>query len=572
MNQEIALSVLKTGVNVYLTGSAGSGKTYLLNTYIEYLRQREVPVAVTASTGIAATHIGGQTIHSWSGIGIRDKITPQDLEKIGKNKNTVKRIKETRVLIIDEISMLSGQVLTGIDLILQHFRRTQEPFGGIQVIVTGDFFQLPPVSREPMTNREKFAFMAPVWVQAAFRICYLTDQFRQGRDMLSIVLSEIRSQDVSDDSLERIQEKLIADESAGSAIRLYTHNADVDAMNQRQLKANPHPLKTFYAESKGKSQLLESLKQSVLAGPVLELKKEAKVMFVRNNNEKGYFNGTVGTVIGFDEEDDYPVVQLDNDRIITARPEEWTVVDENENILASYKQIPLRLAWAITVHKSQGMTLMQAEIDLSKTFEAGQGYVALSRLKSWEGLILSGINRVSLAVDPLALKADARFKELSEESEDWINEWSDEERSRAEMDYILRCGGTVDPDKISINSVRTKVYVEDEKKENTYQVTKKLLLAGRPLDEIALERDLSLGTIIGHIERLKMEEHDLDISKYRPDQKTIDKVARVIQKIKEQSIEEYMDKSGNVRLQAIFKAVNGQLDYETIRLTRLFVT
>ena len=208
MDQETALSILKAGQNVYLTGSAGTGKTYLLNQYIEYLRQREVPVAITASTGIAATHIGGQTIHSWSGIGIREQIGPKELEQIGKNRQTVSRIRNTHVLVIDEVSMLSGKILMGINAIMKHFRSNQEAFGGAQVILSGDFYQLPPVSKEVMSNREKFAFMAPVWVEANLKICYLTQQYRQGRDTLSFILSEIRSQDVSDDSLERIREKL----------------------------------------------------------------------------------------------------------------------------------------------------------------------------------------------------------------------------------------------------------------------------------------------------------------------------------------------------------------------------
>lgn len=571
MDQQTALSILKSGENVYLTGSAGTGKTYLLNQYIEYLRTREVPLAVTASTGIAATHIGGQTIHSWSGIGIRDTIGPKDLEKIALNKQTVARIKNVQVLIIDEISMLSGKVLMGISTIMKHFRNSQEAFGGVQVVITGDFFQLPPVSREPLSNREKFAFMAPVWVEARFKICYLTTQYRQGRDALSIILSEVRSQDVTDDSLDRIREKLEDQTSNEQALKLYTHNADVDAMNAHKLKENTNPLKTFYAETKGQSKLVEGLKQSVLAAPIVELKKDARVMFVKNNPEKGYFNGTIGTVVGYDQEEGYPIVKLENDRTIVARPEEWTVTDEKETILASFKQVPLRLAWAITVHKSQGMTLDHAEMDLSKTFEAGQGYVALSRLKSWDGLSLLGINPASLRLDPLAVKADKRFQELSEESEDWINVFSEGELEIRFKDFISKCGGTNDPDVIASNQGREKKYYKKEKKVSTYKKTLALIKAGKGLDEIAFERDLSLGTIVGHLEQLLLDDPDLDLSAHRPDQKTIDKVAKAIDAIKNQHNEEYLDKDGRVKLGAIYKATNGALDYEEIRLARLFV-
>ena len=570
MDQETALSILKAGQNIYLTGSAGTGKTYLLNQYIEYLRQREVPVAITASTGIAATHIGGQTIHSWSGIGIREHIGPKELEQIGNNRQTVSRIRNTHVLIIDEVSMLSGKVLMGINAIMKHFSNSQEAFGGAQVIFSGDFYQLPPVSKEAMSNREKFAFMAPVWVEAKLKICYLTQQFRQGRDTLSFILSEIRSQDVSDDSLERIREKLEEDDEHADAIKLYTHNADVDQMNSKKLKENTYPLRTFYAETKGKTNILEGLKSSVLASPALELKKEARVMFVKNNPEKGFFNGSLGTVVGFDDNENFPIVELDEGKKVMAKPEEWTVTDEKETILASYKQIPLRLAWAITVHKSQGMTLDAAEMDLSKTFEAGQGYVALSRLKSWEGLNLTGINRVSLMLDPLAVKADKRFQELSEESEDWINIHQGKDLTNLFEKFIVRCGGTNDPVIIEGNKERIQEYYEKPKKTSTYQKTLEMVQAGKGLDEIAFDRDLGLGTIVNHLEELKKQDPDLDLSKYEPDRKSLEKVNKVIARLKAQANEEFYDKDGKIKLGFIHGALNGQVDYETIRLARLF--
>ncbi len=570
MNQETALSILKAGQNAYLTGSAGTGKTYLLNQYIEYLRQREVPVAITASTGIAATHIGGQTIHSWSGIGIREQIEKKELDQIGKNRQTVARIKNTHVLIIDEVSMLSGKVLTGINAIMKHFRSSQEAFGGAQVILSGDFYQLPPVSRQAMSNREKFAFMAPVWVEAQLKICYLKQQFRQGKDTLSFILSEIRSQDVSDDSMDQIREKLEEEAESLEAIRLFTHNADVDEMNCKKLKENDFPLRTFYAETKGQSKILEGLKQTVLATPALELKKESRVMFVKNNPEKGYFNGSLGMVVGFDDQDNSPIVALDEGNKITAKPEEWTVSDEKETILASYKQIPLRLAWAITVHKSQGMTLDTAEVDLSKTFEAGQGYVALSRLKSWEGLHLTGINRTSLMLDPLAVKADKRFQELSEESEDWLNIHSSRDLDKKWLQFIERCGGTNDPVIIDGNKKREKKYYEKTQKVSTYEKTLNLIKKGKGLDEIAFERDLSLGTIVSHLEALKKKDADLDLSNFQPDTKSLEKVNKAIAKLKSQGNEEFYDKDGQIKLGFIHGALNQQVDYDTIRLARLF--
>lgn len=571
MDQQTALSILKSGANVYLTGSAGTGKTYLINQYIEYLRLREVPVAITASTGIAATHIGGQTIHSWSGIGIREQVTKDDLDKIAKNKQTVSRLVNTQVLIIDEISMLSGKVLSAISELMKHFRKSSEAFGGVQVILSGDFFQLPPVSRQRFSNKEKFAFMAPVWVESKFKICYLTQQYRQSEDTLATLLTEIRRRSVSEYSQRLLKEKLSEGNDESDCLKLYTHNADVDQMNARRLAENPNPAHHFEAETGGKAKLVDSLRQSVLASASLELKRDAEVMFVRNNAEKGYFNGSIGTVVGFDSEEGWPEVKLKNGLLILARPEEWTITDEKETILASYKQVPLRLAWAITVHKSQGMTLDTAEIDLSRTFEAGQGYVALSRLRSWEGLRLKGINQSSLEVDALAYKADVRFQEISQEDEQWITSYSADQLENSYNDFIEKSGGTTDPDRIQKNKYREKSFAKKQKKESTYLKTLALIEAGKTIDEIAFERDLALGTILGHFFHLKKNNPDLDLDLYKPDQKSIQKVAKVVDGLKKQAEEELLDKNGEVKLSSIYQAMNGSMDYETIKLARLYI-
>src|SRR4029079_6580005 len=182
MQQNEAFNLLKMGKNIFLTGAAGAGKTFLLNQYINYLKEHNVAVAITASTGIAATHLQGTTIHSWSGIGVKDNITTKDLEKL---PDRIKRnYKKTKVLIIDEISMLHKHQLDMVDTIARHIRNSDQPFGGIQVILCGDFFQLPPVSSSSFTEDIRFAFESPVWKSGNFNVCYLQEQHRQGNDML----------------------------------------------------------------------------------------------------------------------------------------------------------------------------------------------------------------------------------------------------------------------------------------------------------------------------------------------------------------------------------------------------
>ena len=177
MTQDQALDILMMGQNVFLTGAAGTGKTYLINRFIRHAHEHGIVIAITASTGIAATHIGGMTIHSWSGMGIRDTLTDEDIDVIVSREYLAKRFAKTNILIIDEISMLSGGFLANLDRLLRSIRFSQEPFGGIQVVLVGDFFQLPPVSRD--SSSVEFAFEHPVWRELKLIPCVLTEQYRQ---------------------------------------------------------------------------------------------------------------------------------------------------------------------------------------------------------------------------------------------------------------------------------------------------------------------------------------------------------------------------------------------------------
>jgi ATP-dependent exoDNAse (exonuclease V) alpha subunit len=440
MTQEKALEVLKSGRNVFLTGSAGTGKTYVLNQFIQHLKDAQVEVAVTASTGIAATHLKGSTIHSWSGIGVKQELMPRDLANLKKKKYLRDQFDETKVLIIDEISMLHKQQLNSIDKVLMYCLENNESFGGMQVVLCGDFFQLPPIGPYGERSSDKFAFMSQAWQNADFNICYLTEQFRQSENALNDILGEIRSGTVSKSSLTQLQAAANTKFEAGiEPTKLYTHNADVDFINNTHLADLPGKSRFFKAKTKGEKSLVDVLKKTVLTQNEMALRKGAKVMFVKNNKDKGYINGTLGEVVEYSSLG-IPVVKTLENKKITASPEEWSIDDEKGNSLASYTQIPLRLAWAITVHKSQGMTLDAAELDLSKTFERGQGYVALSRLRDIKYLRLLGFNPTSLQVDGLAMKADHRFTELSTELEELLTSEELKEESKI---FIRKCGGRV---------------------------------------------------------------------------------------------------------------------------------
>jgi GTPase SAR1 family protein len=563
MQQETALDLLKSGRNVFLTGSAGTGKTYVLNQYIKYLKERKVPVAVTASTGIAATHMNGQTIHSWCGMGVKDNIHQLDLRKLAEKKYIQKNVTNAKVLIIDEISMLHKNQLTMVDEILMHLKTSFESFGGMQIVLSGDFFQLPPVTKNEETNREKFAFMSKSWVDARLTVCYLTEQFRQTDNELNEVLNEIRKNQVSPESMS-ILDEAVYNKFKEEPTRLYSHNFDVDRLNLQEIETLAGENEVFVATTKGNQGLKDMLKKSVLAPETLILKENARVMFVKNNYELGYMNGTLGSISGFDRETGNPMVRLNNGKELVTEPEVWSVDDESGKTLASFSQIPLRLAWAITVHKSQGMTLEAAEIDLTKTFEPGQGYVALSRLKNIDGLRLLGYNEIALQVDELALKADTRFQELSVHAETTIDSSS---LGKQHIDFVKACGGITDPTEIK---KRSKKVEAKKKKISTQDQTKSLFQEGMTLKKIADERGLTTGTVISHLVTLKAEGIKLDYHRLKPELVGIDDMEAALVAVKKKGKSDDFLENGLVRSKVLFDELGGKFSYEKINLFKLF--
>ncbi len=413
MTQQQALYILNSGQNVYLTGAAGSGKTYVLNQFIADLRKRRVSVGVTASTGIAATHLGGITIHSWAGIGIARDATDEQVSYIVQKRHVAKRLAGTNVLVIDEISMLDADRLSLVDRVAKAARKNSQPFGGLQVVLCGDFFQLPPIQREGDAPT-LFAYRSPVWQELNPTVCYLTEQYRQGNDTLAEILNAIRAGELPHHLQQHLHERRQTNLVSQNTTRLYCHNVDVDSENARELARLQGDEKPFYMASSGVPVVLASLKNGCLAPEILTLKKGAAVMFVKNNFDKGFVNGTLGTVEDFDEEG-YPLVRGLHGRTFSASPETWKI-EEHGKTVASIMQVPLRLAWAITIHKSQGMTLDEAEINLADAFERGMGYVALSRVKSLAGMRLLGFNAMALRVHEDVLEFDKTLRQLSEKT------------------------------------------------------------------------------------------------------------------------------------------------------------
>ena len=308
MLQSTALAILKTGENVFLTGAPGAGKTYVLNQYIDFLNQHEVEAAVTAYTGIAASHINGRTLHSWAGL-TRGPMheDAQEIDRVRANEYLTDRIRRARVLIIDEISMLHPEQFDRVDLICRTARNSSAPFGGLQLICCGDFFQIPPVNGES----EKFVIDSAAWKNAEMRVCYLTEQHRQAGAVdasgaaaasgnsssgeLLEILDAIRAGKVMSDIVAKLDARIGAAVDAPIGIaRLYTHRENVDEINAAELRKLVTPDVVYDVYQNGPAALVEKLKKDNDVLDKFVLKIGARVMFTKNNMGAGYVNGTLG--------------------------------------------------------------------------------------------------------------------------------------------------------------------------------------------------------------------------------------------------------------------------------------
>ena len=408
MNQALALEILLSGQSALLTGPAGAGKTFVLNQFIKLSRSEGKHVSVTATTGIAATHLGGATIHSWSGIGVQDYLPDGFAEHIAKGRREI--IESTDILIIDEISMLHDYRLDMVSDACRLIRKVDKPFGGIQVVMSGDFFQLPPINRGD-SRSGGFVVHSEVWRELDPSVLYLEEQHRQDDEKLLDILNALRAGDIRRHHAETLLERTeVYPDEAEDMTELYTANIDVDRLNVAKLKQLDGDEVSYTQSTTGAANYVENLQRSVLAPQTLSLKTGALVMAVKNSMDRKYANGSVGVVVEFEKGTEYPVVEFRSGKRVTMVPESWEMRDGDKR-RASITQIPLRLAWAITVHKSQGMTLDAARIDLRRAFVEGMGYVALSRVKNLDNLYLIGINRTALSVSQDAITIDGQLRQ-----------------------------------------------------------------------------------------------------------------------------------------------------------------
>lgn len=398
--KQVIINAIRAKNNVCVTGAAGTGKSFLLKMIREYFPF----VHVTASTGVAAVNVEGVTLHSWAGIGNGSRPAEEIIRFINSGPGTKirRQLKKAKLLAIDEISMISAETFNLLNQVFKEVRDSEQAFGGIQLVVLGDFFQLPPVSKD---KKVEFCFSSESWQEADFKIFELSEIFRQSDMQFIQLLNNIRHAAVNDDDIALLnnrQNVTLPDDIIPTI--LVTHNYQADKINIEKLNSITGEEVTFKMTTSGKENSVASLQKNCLAQEELVLKQGAQVMMLKNSLQKqGIINGSIGIISGFTK-NKLPIVKFRNGEICIIAAEEWNIEVFNEmtqeiDVVASIKQIPLVFAWAITIHKSQGMTLDSILCDLSHVFAEGQSYVALSRVKSLDGLYIKGFKPSSLKVN-----------------------------------------------------------------------------------------------------------------------------------------------------------------------------
>lgn len=405
--QNYAYNLMVQGKNIFLTGPGGVGKTALIKMFTK-VYSKVKKIAVTSTTGTSALLINGTTIHSYLGIGFGRESVEKLVDKIKSLHWLKKRWTSTDVLIIDEVSMMNPELFDKVEEIARIIRKNKFPFGGIQLILSGDFCQLPVV------GSTKFCFEADSWNFCVEEIVYLTEIIRQGDKIFQEVLNNVRLGNINAKVKGILKQRKginLTNDFGIMPTKLYSTNIDVDRINNNELDKLAEKDITFYeyemdthvnANVGNRAGVIEKFKKSCNAPEILQLCVGVQVMLLKNLDlTNGLANGSRGVVIGFLQ--DLPVVKFLNgeERIIDM--EVWEVI-ENDKPILSAKQIPLKIAYAISIHKSQGCSLDFAEIDLSNIFEYGQAYVALSRVKSLQGLSIIGIDYNNICVHPKALE------------------------------------------------------------------------------------------------------------------------------------------------------------------------
>lgn len=557
--------VEKTDMSLFLTGKAGTGKTTFLREVVRYTKKKCI---VLAPTGIAAVNAGAMTIHSFFQFGlgpfVQGVIEPKSDFRINKSK--LELIRHLQLLIIDEVSMVRADLMDHIDVELRRIRRNSKPFGGVQLLMIGDLQQLPPIAHggEDELLRQYYKtlyfFSSSALKSMKYSCIELKNVYRQTDRHFIDILNHARdctltSQDISDLNARYIPG--FSPKPEDGYIRLMTHNRQVDYVNETELEKLDSKPYTFVAAVTGTFP-----EESYPTADSLTLKKGAQVMFIKNDPERRFINGTLGEVKSIDK-NSIAVRLTESGTVIDVEPMEWQNIryqfDEESKEISSkqigrFKQYPLKAAWAITVHKSQGLTFDKAIIDVHAAFSPGQAYVALSRCRTLDGLVLS--SQVSASVFMRDNAVDAYMNYISRPVEELAFSSCYE---YFEYEKKLEQEEVAPVKKVKVNQEKPKKVNKEEprddtgKKLNTSEYSYWLYNQGNTVEQIAEKRKLNPVTIEGHLARY-VASGDIDIHEF-VDADTLEKVEAYCEKHPEEKA-----------LKPIFEHFDAKISYGVLRM------
>ena len=557
--------VEKTDMSLFLTGKAGTGKTTFLREVVRYTKKKCI---VLAPTGIAAVNAGAMTIHSFFQFGlgpfVQGVIEPKSDFRINKSK--LELIRHLQLLIIDEVSMVRADLMDHVDVELRRIRRNSKPFGGVQLLMIGDLQQLPPIAHggEDELLRQYYKtlyfFSSAALKSMKYSCIELKNVYRQTDRHFIDILNHARdctltSQDISDLNARYIPG--FSPKPEDGYIRLMTHNRQVDYVNETELEKLDSKPYTFVAAVSGTFP-----EESYPTADSLTLKKGAQVMFIKNDPERRFINGTLGEVKSIDK-NSIAVRLTESGTVIDVEPMEWQNIryqfDEESKEISSkqigrFKQYPLKAAWAITVHKSQGLTFDKAIIDVHAAFSPGQAYVALSRCRTLDGLVLS--SPVSASVFMRDNAVDAYMNYISRPVEELafssFYEYFEYEK-KPEPEAVAPV------EKVKVNKEKPKKEKKEElrddtgKKLNTFEYSYWLYNQGNTVEQIAEKRKLNPVTIEGHLARY-VASGDIDVHEF------VD--GNTLQKVEAYCMEHPEEKA----LKPIFEHFDAKIPYSVLRM------
>jgi len=396
--QKIALEMCQSGENIFLTGGAGSGKSFVIREFMKDQNEKQMPIL--ASTGAAAVLLGGRTFHSFFGLGIMEGGADATFQRLLNDGATLNRIKKVEGVIIDEISMIPGEAFRTAEMIAQVARESSLPWGGMRIIAVGDFGQLPPVTKHG--QKRDWCFLTETWRKTGFQTCRLHFNQRIQDNGFLQVLDDVRHGRMTELVKEFLQEHTKFHDEDHPGTRLFPRRDQSEMYNQKKLaeiNEDEHVIDSIYL---GEKRYVDVLGKNAPVPQQLKLKLGCRVLFLKNDMQKRWVNGTRGTVT--DIQADHLVVRKDGGREVKVEKMSFSLLDADGNVKASVIQFPVNLAYATTIHKSQGATLDELWCDLGALWEPGHAYVALSRLRDPSGLHIVRWHPRSFFTDPAVEK------------------------------------------------------------------------------------------------------------------------------------------------------------------------